>query len=380
MTGRKFAKGLVAAALSAAVVFLAPIGRVPASADSLSELQQKQSDLKKQGQDLDSQLQTLKNDKARQEQYRATLEAKSVNLENQIDGKNIEIQELDARIEQLGKEIAAKEKEIDADFDKLKKRVCALYVTGERSSSIEVILNAKNMMDLEDKTEMLKAISKHDTGLIDNLKADQKSIAAQKTQIEKDRKASGDARTSLEQDQQQLTSLAQEVTKMLATLEQKEQNVQGQQANVQTAQAATQNAIGQWFGKYRPFNAAKNPATTASSGQISRLLSVAQQYSGVPYVYGGSSPTGFDCSGFVSYVMQQSGWNVPRMGVGGLSNYTTPVSDPAPGDLVFYNGYDHVGIYLGGGQAIQCDTTGGVKTVTLSKYWHDHIDSYGRLP
>ena len=202
MTGRKFAKGLVAAALSAAVVFLAPIGRVPASADSLSELQQKQSDLKKQGQDLDSQLAKLKNDKAKQQQYKDALDAKIVNLENQIDSQTNEIQQLDASILKNEAAIAGKQKDIDADFQKLKQRVYALYLTGE-ASNLEIVLQAKSIMDLADKSEMIQVISKHDMGLMNTLKTDINSIKAQKAAIEKDRKTVSDARTAQQQDQDQ---------------------------------------------------------------------------------------------------------------------------------------------------------------------------------
>ena len=91
------------------------------------------------------------------------------------------------------------------------------------------------------------------------------------------------------------------------------------------------------------------------------MLTEAEKYLGYPYVWGGSSPaTSFDCSGFVSWVINHSGWNVGRLGAQGLYNICTPTSSPKPGDLVFFVGtYDtagvsHCGIYVGDGMMIHC--------------------------
>ena len=91
------------------------------------------------------------------------------------------------------------------------------------------------------------------------------------------------------------------------------------------------------------------------------ILGEAEKYLGYPYVWGGSSPaTSFDCSGFVSWVINHSGWNVGRLGAQGLYNICTPTGAPRPGDLVFFEGtYDttgvsHCGIYVGDGMMIHC--------------------------
>ena len=95
------------------------------------------------------------------------------------------------------------------------------------------------------------------------------------------------------------------------------------------------------------------------------MISEAEKYLGYPYVWGGSSPsTSFDCSGFVSWVINHSGWSVGRQTAQGLYNLCTPVSSAQakPGDLIFFVGtYDtagvsHVGIYVGGGMMIHCGT------------------------
>ena len=116
------------------------------------------------------------------------------------------------------------------------------------------------------------------------------------------------------------------------------------------------------------------------------ILSEAEKYIGYPYVWGGSSPaTSFDCSGYVSWVINHSGWNVGRLGAQGLYNICTPTSSPKPGDLVFFVGtYDtagvsHCGIYVGDGMMIHCGDPIQYANLNTS-YWQSHFYAYGRLP
>ena len=118
------------------------------------------------------------------------------------------------------------------------------------------------------------------------------------------------------------------------------------------------------------------------------IIKEAEKYLGYPYVWGGSSPsTSFDCSGFVSWVINHSGWNVGRLGAQGLCNICTPVSSAnvKPGDLVFFTGtYDtpgvsHVGIYVGNNMMIHCGDPISYANLN-SNYWQSHFYRYGRLP
>ena len=116
------------------------------------------------------------------------------------------------------------------------------------------------------------------------------------------------------------------------------------------------------------------------------IMAEAEKYIGYPYVWGGSSPaTSFDCSGYVSWVINHSGWNVGLLGAQGLYNICTPTSDPHPGDLVFFVGtYDttgvsHVGIYVGDGWMLHCGDPISYTNLNNS-YWQAHFYAYGRLP
>ena len=115
------------------------------------------------------------------------------------------------------------------------------------------------------------------------------------------------------------------------------------------------------------------------------ILKEAEKYVGYPYVWGGSSPnTSFDCSGFVSYVYNQCGWDFGRLGAQGLYNISARTSSPKPGDLVFFTGtYDtpgisHVGIYVGDGWMLHCGDPISYANLNTS-YWQSHFYAYGKL-
>ena len=125
-------------------------------------------------------------------------------------------------------------------------------------------------------------------------------------------------------------------------------------------------------------------------GSFEAMLHEAEKFLGWPYVWGGSSPsTSFDCSGYVSWVINQSGvGSVGRQTAQGLYNLCTPVSsaNAQPGDLIFFTGtysspgpVSHVGIYVGGGRFIHCGDPISYAN-TGSPYWSAHLYGYGRLP
>ena len=128
------------------------------------------------------------------------------------------------------------------------------------------------------------------------------------------------------------------------------------------------------------------PAEALADESFAAMLEVAEQFVGYPYVWGGSSPaTSFDCSGYLSYILNQCGWDIGRLGAQGLYNYCTPVSDPRPGDLVFFVGtYDttgvsHCGLYLGDGWMLHAGDPIGYANLNTT-YWQSHLYAYGRLP
>ena len=130
------------------------------------------------------------------------------------------------------------------------------------------------------------------------------------------------------------------------------------------------------------------PPEALKDDRFAAMMEEATKYIGYPYVWGGSSPsTSFDCSGYISWVLNHSGWNVGRQTAQGLYNLCTPVSTAQvkPGDLVFFKGtYDtpgvsHCGIYVGNSIMLHCGDPISYTNLN-SKYWQEHFYSYGRLP
>ena len=131
------------------------------------------------------------------------------------------------------------------------------------------------------------------------------------------------------------------------------------------------------------------PGEALTDEKFANMIKEAEKYLGYPYVWGGSSPeTSFDCSGFVSWVINHSnnGWNVGRLGANGLKNICDIIrpNEAKPGDLIFFQGtYDttgasHVGIYVGNGMMIHCGNPISYAHVN-SSYWQEHFYCYGRL-
>ena len=131
------------------------------------------------------------------------------------------------------------------------------------------------------------------------------------------------------------------------------------------------------------------PPEHLTDQQFANMIRCAEQFLGYPYVWGGSSPqTSFDCSGFVSYVINNcgNGWSVGRQTANGLLNCCTriPESEAKPGDLIFFqgtyntSGASHVGIYVGNGMMIHCGNPIQYASINTS-YWRQHFYTFGRI-
>ena len=140
-------------------------------------------------------------------------------------------------------------------------------------------------------------------------------------------------------------------------------------------------------GEYTDYDV---PGEALTDTAFANMIREAEKYLGYPYVWGGSSPsTSFDCSGFVSWVINHSGngWSVGRQTANSLKNLCDiiPPSEAKPGDLIFFQGTyattgaSHVGIYVGNGMMIHCGNPISYASVE-SSYWQEHFYCYGRIP
>jgi cell wall-associated NlpC family hydrolase len=177
-------------------------------------------------------------------------------------------------------------------------------------------------------------------------------------------------------------SVKVEIDRMVAE-EQRRQAVLAQQARArleaqrlaaqQAAQAAQVQVESQTVLEAgTDYGAVSAPAPPPDGSKASQVISIAMQYLGVPYLWGGMSPSGFDCSGLVAYAYAQIGVSLPHHAASQF-NYGVPVSqaDLQPADLVFFNGLGHMGMYIGGGQFIHAPHTGDVvKISSLYDSWY----------
>lgn len=264
MIGKKSVK-LLAAVLAAFLLILSVPAVQPAEASTLSELQQKQSELKQKKAEVDAQLKTLKNDKSKKLQYKEALMSQINTVEEQIDNLNDQIASLNSDINNKEEQIEQKQQDIDSDIEKLKERLYAIYLTGD-ASTLEVILNAKNLMDLADKAEVLQAITEHDTELVNRLKEEMQSIADQKAEIEQQRDAVAENKKEYDQKQAELTELVNEVNQTIAELSEDESAVEAQSKEIARQEAEAAEAIDAWYAQYY---ASKGGGTSGSGGYVS---------------------------------------------------------------------------------------------------------------
>lgn len=248
--GKKYKKSILAVILALAIAFAPGLLSAPAqAATSLSQLQGRLADLKKQQAAAADKLKKLKADKTQKLAYKDTLAAQMNNVQNQIDVLNEQVSTLNANIKTKSAQISSKQAEISKNVETLKQRVRALYLMGE-ASSLEIILNAKNVVDFADKVQMLQAITAHDTQLINGLKADIKSIQAEKTDIEANRAKVAAAKTELDAKNSELDELVKETQAAVAEISASETTTNAEKQKLAEEEKKENAAVDKWYQDY----------------------------------------------------------------------------------------------------------------------------------
>ncbi|GAB6519844.1 C40 family peptidase [Bacillus cereus] len=394
--------------------------------DTLHKQQQERDELQKQMNDLNKTIQGL--DKSVQENAAKLDETtkKVSDTEQLIEKKNKDIAELQTKI--------AKREEL------LRKRLVALQEQPNTNVVTEVLVNSKNVADLVDRLTSVSKILESDEDIMKTQQEDQASVkkdvatvkekqkelkeaqaqietAKKELDAEKEKKAtavndlSGKMDTvvtsmtstegqlkELEKQALQLQRIAEEEAQAKAAQEaaaQKQAEQAAKAAQAQPAQAPAEQAAPANNGgqaqkeepkkeepkKEEPKKEDKKPEPTPGPAPTPGVIGKAQQYLGLPYVWGSASPSngGFDCSGFISYV-----FGVGRQDVNGYWHSVSKVSSPQPGDLVFFQGTykagpSHIGIYVGNGQMIHASDKGIAYGDINSSYNQKHFLGYGRF-
>ena len=274
----------------------------------------------------------------------------------------------------------------------LQRRLLALYTSGQSASGLEILLGAESLGDFLSRVDTVSRVSKEDARVVREIRrfkaevkrreaalkearADQEALVAELNAKRAEIEAQLAERKSL------LATIRTEIERMEAEERARQERLAAQaRERLSGSGSGSSGGSGGSSGGSGGASAESSSADGASSSggsagpaRYGGVVGIAMRYLGIPYRWGGASPsTGFDCSGFVMYVYAQVGVSLPH-NAAMQYGYGSPVSrsELAPGDLVFFNGLGHNGIYIGGGQFIHSPHTGDVvKISSLGDSWY----------
>jgi cell wall-associated NlpC family hydrolase len=320
---------------------------------------------------------------AKQTQAQAVLgqiQGLDANLEHAVDAYNLANQKLagiEADLRDNKAQLRLARSNLRHAQTVLSARLVAMYTSGGENTGLEVLLGASSIDDLMSRIDTVNRVSDQSTEVVKQVKifrtavrdreARLKNAHVQQEKLVAERSAQkASIEGQLAERRQLLSSIKSEIDQMQAA----EQARQAQLAAQARARLATNSAEVLSAGA-GAITDPSGPSYAPPPGKYGGVVGIAMQYLGIPYVYGGASPSGFDCSGFVMYVFAQVGVSLPH-NAAAQYGYGMPVSfdQLQAGDLVFFNGLGHVGIYIGGGQMIHSPHTGDVVKISSLTGWY----------
>ncbi len=305
---------------------------------------------------------------------------------------NVELGRIDADLVANTHHLSVARRSLSVAHVHVAKRLKGLYINGDGGGAIEVILGARSLDDLLSRLDVAQRVGQQDARVLKAVKVFRKEVEkrreslrnarANQVRIVSERAAS---KRSIEGQLGERQRLLASVKDEIVRLQEEERRRQAYLEQQARAAVAAAERAAELADETRATLAVAPPETELgtdpySSGvsydappaEYGGVVGVAMQYLGVPYVWGGMGPEGFDCSGLISYVYAQVGVSLPHHAASQF-NYGTPVSRDQlqPGDLVFFDGLGHAGIYVGGDSFIHAPHTGDVvKISSLNDSWY----------
>jgi peptidoglycan DL-endopeptidase CwlO len=336
---------------------------------------------------------------SKQAQARAVLaqiqviNARAERAQNDLYAADQQLARINADLKTNGRHLEIARESLVVAQARVSARLRALYMHGGDGGTVAILLGAQSLDDLVNRLDAEKRVNKQDASVLHDVKAFRREVElrqqrltnahASQTQVVAARLA---AKRSVENDLAHANALYGSIKGEIAKLQAAEriqQALLAAQARARLAAAQRAAAAQAAAASSAPTPSSADPTVTtvpsvgsaipaAPPSQYGNVVGVAMQYLGVPYVWGGSTPNGFDCSGFTAWVYAQVGVSLPHNAAAQFS-YGVPVdrSQLEPGDLVFFDGLGHVGLYIGGGQFIHAPHTGDVVKISSLIGWYD---------
>jgi cell wall-associated NlpC family hydrolase len=329
---------------------------VPAAGDSVASKRAEAQSVMNQIQQLDSSLERA-------------IEA--------YDLANVKLAHIKHDLSQNTQSLAVAKRSLGNAQRQLSSRLVDLYTSQNQDSTLVVLLGSSSLDDLLNRMDAVDRVSQQDSIVLKQVvtlrqevqqrQRELKRAHAEQTQVVAQRAAArASIQSQLGQRKALLASIHSEIQRLQAEEAARQAELQREaQARLQQQQQQAASSLGQTVGVQAP------PAGAPPPSHYGGVVGIAMRYLGTPYVWGGASPSGFDCSGFTMYVYAQVGVSLPH-NAAAQYGYGSPVSsgDLQPGDLVFFDGLGHVGLYIGGGQFIHAPHTGDVVKISSLSGWY----------
>lgn len=359
-------------------------------------------------------IQELNEEQSDAEARLSDLEAEIAATEEEAEALVAEVEKTQALLEELQAEIEELNTAIEEREARLQSQARAVQVTGESGSVINFLLEAESLSDVFARIEVVSTLVSANQSLLQEQIEDKELVVEKEEETTAKQEEQMLLAAELENKKVELEEQSAEQESLVASLaaeraeveEEREAFLAEQRAAEQRRQeieaarvASSQAQVAENAGNNSNDNSSEEVSTSSSTAQAAEssqsqestpapaggsVVSVAHSLTGVPYRFGGTTPSGFDCSGFITYVFNQAGArSLPRTAAGMYSATTRISRDQArPGDLVFFSqggGIDHAGIYLGGGNFIGSQSSTGVAVASInSGYWSNHFVGFGR--
>jgi peptidoglycan DL-endopeptidase CwlO len=306
------------------------------------------------------------------------------NLEHAVEAYNLANERLrgvKADLAENRRELAIARANLTRAHAILAEHAVAVYTSASGDSTLEVLLGATSLDDFLSRVDTVGRVSDQGSQVLGEVVSFRNEVRTRRARLKRAKAKASELvaersrqKASIESQlatrRQLLSSIKGEIERMQAA----ERARQGELERRARAQASAATAAPPVFATtLQTTSVATESASglTAPPARYGGAVGIAMQYLGTPYVYGGASPSGFDCSGFVMYVFAQIGVSLPH-NAAAQYGYGTPVdrSQLQPGDLVFFNGLGHMGIYVGGGSFIHAPHTGDVVKISPMSGWY----------